>query len=49
MILRDKPDERKAMFLKFKDELDANNCNYVILQGNVETRLKTAIEHCEAL
>ena len=37
------------MFLKFKDELDANNCNYVILQGNVETRLKTAIKHCEAL
>jgi len=47
--LRDKPDERKAMFLKFKNELDANNCNYVILQGNVETRFKTAIEHCEAL
>jgi HTH-type transcriptional repressor of NAD biosynthesis genes len=47
--LRDKPTEREAMFLKFKNELDINNCNYVLLQGSVEDRLKTAIKHCEAL
>lgn len=47
--LRDKPNERIHMFQKFKEELDKNKCNYSILKGTKEERLKTAIKHINQL
>ena len=47
--LRDKPNQRESMFLKFKKELDASNCDYVVLKGTKEERLQAAIKHCENL
>lgn len=47
--LRDKPNERERMFMYFKDTLEKYNRNFVILQGNRETRLSTAIEHINNL
>lgn len=47
--LRDKPNERERMFAYFKDTLEKYNRNFVILKGNKETRLSTAIEHINNL
>lgn len=47
--LRDKPNERERMFAYFKDTLEKYNRNFVILKGNEETRLSTAIEHINNL
>lgn len=47
--LRDKPNERERMFLYFKDTLEKYNRNFVILKGNKNTRLKTAVEHIDNL
>lgn len=41
--LRDKPKEREAMFLRFKDALDKYNLPYFVLQGDKRSRLKKAI------
>ncbi|AXT56993.1 ATP-binding protein [Aquimarina sp. MMG015] len=40
--LRDKPDQREEMFLNFKESLEENNCNYVTLKGDPDTRFKKA-------
>lgn len=47
--LRDKPAERERMFQYFKDTLDRYNRNYVLLKGDKNTRLKTAIAHIDKL
>ena len=47
--LRDKPGERKYMFAYFKKTLEKYGRNFVILKGDKETRLKTAIQHINKL
>lgn len=47
--LRDKPEEREEMFDYFKNTLDTYNKNYVLLKGDFENRMKTAINHVEKL
>tara|TARA_R110002050_G_scaffold110892_3_gene223601 strand:+ start:10808 stop:11371 length:564 start_codon:yes stop_codon:yes gene_type:complete len=47
--LRDKPLEREKMFQYFKDTLDKYNRKYVLLKGDKNTRLKTAIQHINKL
>ncbi|PZD78943.1 AAA family ATPase [Mesonia sp. K7] len=47
--LRDKPNEREQMLQLFKASLDADNINYVILEGNKKQRLKKAITIVEQL
>jgi NadR type nicotinamide-nucleotide adenylyltransferase len=47
--LRDKPDERESMFSYFKNTLIKYDRKFVILKGNKEQRLKTAIEHLDKL
>jgi len=41
--LRDKPMEREAMFLRFKDALEKYNLPYFVIQGNKRSRFKKAI------
>ena len=47
--LRDKPNERKEMFQYFHDTLKQYHRNFIILIGNKEERLKTAIAQIEKL
>ncbi|MEN8789677.1 MAG: ATP-binding protein [Flavobacteriaceae bacterium] len=47
--LRDKPDERERMFAYFKSALEKNQRDFVILSGDKNTRLKTAILHIDKL
>ncbi len=47
--LRDKPKERERMFRYFKDTLEKNNRNFIILEGDKKTRLKIAVEHIDNL
>ena len=47
--LRDKPEEREEMFDYFKNTLDTYNKGYVLLKGDFESRMKTAINHLEKL
>jgi NadR type nicotinamide-nucleotide adenylyltransferase len=47
--LRDKPGERERMFQYFKNTLDTYNRPYVLLKGDKNTRLKTAIAHIDKL
>tara|TARA_R110002051_G_scaffold145817_2_gene218778 strand:- start:7431 stop:7994 length:564 start_codon:yes stop_codon:yes gene_type:complete len=47
--LRDKPLEREHMFKYFKDTLEKYDRKYVLLKGDKNTRLKTAIEHINKL
>lgn len=47
--LRDKPEEREEMFDYFKNTLDTYNKSYVLLKGDFESRMKTAINHVEKL
>jgi NadR type nicotinamide-nucleotide adenylyltransferase len=47
--LRDKPDDRKEMFKAFEDALIANNRHYVLLKGDKNERLKTAVMHIDKL
>ncbi|MFD2563266.1 AAA family ATPase [Aquimarina rubra] len=47
--LRDKPNEREEMFLRFKEALDNNNCNYSILKGDAASRFKKAKEIIDQL
>ncbi|WP_335966881.1 ATP-binding protein [Galbibacter sp. PAP.153] len=48
-VLRDKPNEREAMFKRFKNALDTYNKPYFVLKGNLETRLKQAINQVEKI
>ena len=47
--LRDKPNERQRMFEQFKENLDKYDRNYITLEGNKKTRLKTAVDHIDRL
>lgn len=47
--LRDKPEEREAMFKAFEDALKNNNRPYVLLKGNKKERLETAVKHIDNL
>jgi NadR type nicotinamide-nucleotide adenylyltransferase len=47
--LRDKPDDRKEMFKAFEDTLIAYNRPYVLLKGDKNERLKTAVMHIDEL
>ncbi len=47
--LRDKPEERQTVFEAFKQTLIANNKPFVLLSGDKEERLKTAIAILEDL
>jgi NadR type nicotinamide-nucleotide adenylyltransferase len=47
--LRDKPNERKKMYLYFKQTLEKYHRKFVILKGDKETRLAKAICHIDKL
>lgn len=47
--LRDKPNERAQMFKAFKDELIKHSRPYVLLKGNKQQRLNTAVSHIDKL
>lgn len=47
--LRDKPLEREKMFQHFRNSLEENGKEYLILQGNKEKRRKTAITAIDKL
>ncbi|WP_062056856.1 AAA family ATPase [Aquimarina longa] len=47
--LRDKPEEREAMFLKFKECLDIYELPYIVIKGDKTTRFKTAITYIRQL
>ncbi|OBQ57253.1 ATP-binding protein [Tamlana sp. s12] len=47
--LRDKPDQREAMFEAFQNELIKHNKPYVLLKGSKIQRLETAVKHIDKL
>ncbi|WP_452222366.1 AAA family ATPase [Lacinutrix salivirga] len=47
--LRDKPEEREAMFKIFESALKTNKRPYVLLKGDKKTRLETATKHIDKL
>ena len=47
--LRDRPEQRLEMFNAFKNALDTNNQPYILLKGDKETRLMTAIKAIDNL
>ena len=47
--LRDKPNERKKMFLTFERALQKQELPYVILSGSKSERLKNAVIHINEL
>ena len=47
--LRDKPNERKKMFLTFERALQKQGLSYEILSGSETERLKNAIYHINQL
>ncbi len=47
--LRDKPNERKKMFLYFKNTLEKHQRNFIILKGNKKIRLQKAINAIDKL
>ena len=47
--LRDKPNERERMFKAFENALIKYNRPYVLLKGDKQERLKTAVEHIDNL
>jgi len=47
--VRSSDNDRKNMFDCFKNELDTRKLPYVMLSGNKESRLNTAIEHVDIL
>ncbi|MBU3011089.1 ATP-binding protein [Polaribacter vadi] len=42
--LRDRPEQRLEMFNAFEKALKDHNCNYILLKGNKESRLKKATD-----
>lgn len=42
--LRDRPEQRQEMFHAFQKALETNNRSYILLKGDKETRLNTAVE-----
>lgn len=47
--LRDKPEEREAMFKAFEIALITNKRPYVLLKGDKKTRLEAAVKHIDIL
>ncbi len=47
--LRDRPNDREAMFTYFKAQLEAYNFPYLLLEGNPEQRLEKAVAAIEQL
>ena len=47
--LRDRPNDREAMFTYFKAQLEAYNFPYLVLEGNPKQRLEKAITAIEQL
>lgn len=47
--LRDKPEQRAAMFKAFQDALDTYKRPYVLLKGDKKTRLDKAVKHINNL
>lgn len=47
--LRDRPEQRLEMFNAFKNALEKYNRPYILLKGDKETRLKTAVEAIDNL
>ncbi len=47
--IRDKPHDRENMFLAFQKALKTYNKPYVLLEGTLQERLKTAIKHIDKL
>lgn len=47
--LRDRPEDREAMFEAFQNELIKTNRDYVLLKGDKKERLETAIGHVDKL
>lgn len=47
--LRDRPNERSAMFKAFEDALIEHKRHYVLLKGNKNERLQKAIKHIDSL
>ncbi len=47
--LRDRPEQRQEMFNAFESALIKHNKNYILLKGNKEIRLKTAIKEIDLL
>lgn len=47
--LRDKPEDRHAMFNAFENALTTNNRPYVLLKGNMKERLEMAVKHIDKL
>lgn len=47
--LRDKPEERKDMFLMFLQELKRRNKNFTILKGDLETRTNQVLKTLKAI
>ncbi|WP_378179430.1 AAA family ATPase [Aquimarina sp. SS2-1] len=47
--LRDKPNQREEMFVRFKESLEKNKCNYSILRGDKTSRFEKAKEIIDQL
>lgn len=47
--LRDKPNEREAMFQYFKETLERHNRKYILVTGSKKKRLQIAIEYIDKL
>ncbi len=47
--LRDKPNQREEMFLRFKESLDTYGLPYIVLKGDKTSRLKEAIKIIDRL
>lgn len=47
--LRDRPEQREEMFIRFKSALDQNELPYVILKGNPDQRFARAVKEVEKL
>ncbi len=47
--LRDKPKERERMFAYFKETLETYDRNFIILKGDKQTRLETAVSEIDKL
>ena len=47
--LRDRPDQRVEMFNAFENALKKYNRPYVLIKGDIETRLATAIFEIDAI
>ncbi len=47
--LRDRPEQRLEMFNAFEKALQSHNKNYILLKGDMETRLNKAVEAIDKL